>query len=147
MGYRKPLAFIHAFQANPKPSLQCRRILGGRNYCCSRHLWFYHSGRLGREESPISSSLREVSTSRFREQKHLGSRRKRLHRRLNLNTAQKRCSSLFFSFLTSLLEQEAWLVHKCCANPRHWRFVYIPKSPCQCLWHLPTFPPVTPLEE
>ena len=36
-------------------SLQCRRISGGRNsclcsYCCSRHLWFYDSGRSGRVE-------------------------------------------------------------------------------------------------
>ena len=31
---------------------------------------------------PISSSLRKVSTWRFREQKHLRARRKRLHRRL-----------------------------------------------------------------
>ena len=73
-------------------------------YCCSRHLWFYDRGRLGRVEivtltvgarakegkgggggekknlfslpapsplpltRPISSSLREVSTWRFREQ-------------------------------------------------------------------------------
>ena len=83
-------------------SLQCRRILSGRNRKSSRHLWVYDSGRLGRVEiitltegarakegkggrggekifslpapsplpltRPISSSLREVSTWRFREQ-------------------------------------------------------------------------------
>ena len=40
---------------NVRISLQCRRILGERNLvrtrnCCSRHLWFYDSGRLGRVE-------------------------------------------------------------------------------------------------
>ena len=34
---------------------------------------------------PISSSLREVSTGRFHEQKHLRARRKRLHCRLQLS--------------------------------------------------------------
>ena len=96
------------------------------SYCCSRHLWFYDSGRLGRVEivtlrvgvrakegkevflfslptpfplpltRPISSSLREVSTWRFREQKHLRARRKRLHCRLH-------------SSLHSCMRNEPWI--------------------------------------
>ena len=70
-------------------SLQCRSILGGRNLvrvrnivACSCHLWFCDvqwkigesrnsnplRGRKKERTRPISSSLREVSTWRFREQ-------------------------------------------------------------------------------
>ena len=103
------------------------------SYCCSRHLWFYDRGRLGREEivtvrvgatakegkgergrgekirlpdivsslslppprplpapfGPICSSLREVATWRFREQKHSRARRKRLHCRLGVQWENK----------------------------------------------------------
>ena len=45
---------------------------------------------------PISSSLREVSTWRFREQKHLRARRKRLHYRLH-------------SSLHSCMRKERWI--------------------------------------
>ena len=40
------------YQNKVNSSLQCRRILGGRNVVrvCIRHLWFYDSGRLGRVE-------------------------------------------------------------------------------------------------
>ena len=50
-------SFVEWFSRLERASLQCRRILGERNlvcvrikYCCSRHLWFYDSGRLGRVE-------------------------------------------------------------------------------------------------
>ena len=145
MGCWKPLASIHAFQTNPKHSLQCRRMLGGRNYSCSLHLWFYDSGRLRREEAPFPPLLGKFQQALSRA-KTFARPKKTPALQANPKHSTK-ALIIIFSLLTSLLEQEAWLVHKCCANPRHWRFVYIPKSICQCLSHLPTFPPVTPLEE
>ena len=67
------------------------------SHCCSRHLWFYDSGRLVRRRKKESGDpplflLSSVSTWRFREQKHLRARRKRLQCRL------LKISSIFFFF-------------------------------------------------
>jgi len=56
-----------------RPSLQCRRILGGRNLVRVRNIvvaaiFDFMTVEDWGEYRPISSSLREVSTWRFREQ-------------------------------------------------------------------------------